>query len=74
MRQDDLPFTISGKAEASADIFLGEIGEVCQNLLSTHPSCQIREHVIDGDAHAADRRLATALARVKRDDVVIGRT
>ena len=66
-----LMFSISRVLKASRDVFLGQIGEVMQDIVFGHAGCQVLEHVVDGDAHAPDARFAAALARFDRDDVPV---
>ena len=63
--------TISGIAEAGENVFFSEVRKVLKKLFLGHPRSKIVQHVIDGNSHSANARLAATLARLDRDDVLI---
>src|SRR5919202_516888 len=71
MRYGHLPLAIGRVAEAGAHILFGKVREVGQHPLDRRARSQIREDVIDGDAHTADARFAAALPGFDRNDVPI---
>ena len=63
--------TVSSITETSKYVFFGEVGEVVENLLLCHASCQIREYIVDGDSHTSDAGLSATLVRFNRDYVFV---
>ncbi len=67
-------FFTGGKCEEALNfyksIFGGEIRKVLQNLLLGHAGSQILEDVVDGNAQAANARLAAALAGLDSDELL----
>ena len=61
-----------GVAQAGADVVLCQFGAVGQDFVVRHASGEIGEHISDGDAHTPNGGLPAALARLQRDDVLIG--
>lgn len=57
--------------EARQDVVFGEVREIVEDFLVSHPGGQIAQHVINRDAHPANAGLATALARLDRDDILV---
>jgi hypothetical protein len=68
---DEPVLTVRSKLKASLNIFGGQFGKIAQDVLLGHARGKPTEHVIHGDAHMADARLAAALSGFNRDDVVI---
>src|SRR6185437_10278910 len=68
-----MPLTSSRVRQACLDVLLCQIGEVVEYLLVRHAGGEIGEHLVDGDAHAANRRLTAALAGFEGDDILISR-
>ena len=62
-------FAFCREGQASANVGLGEVGKVGQNLRLTHSSGQIAQNVVDGNAQPANAWLAATLAGVDRNDL-----
>jgi len=62
---------VGGVGQARADVLLGQVGIILQNLLPVHPGGDPAEHVAHGDAQPPDARLAAALAGFNRDDLAV---
>jgi hypothetical protein len=70
-QRSQLAFTVGGKGQAGADIFLGEIGKFGEDLGVTHTRSQIFEDIGDGHAGAADAGFAAAFAGFKGNEVMV---
>ena len=62
---------LSGVAETREDVFSREVRKVREHLLFCHPGREVRQDVIDGNAHASDAWLPATLSRLNRDDPFI---
>ena len=60
---------LSGIGETSQDVLVPQLGEVLENVLFGRAGRELRQHVVHGDAQAANAGLPTALARLDRDAV-----
>lgn len=58
-------------SETSLDVLRSQVGQVFEDLLLRHSGRKVLEHVIYRDTQTTNARLATALARLDRDDVSI---
>ena len=68
---EELAFTVSGERQTRLDVLAGQLGEVGENLVLGHAGSQILQHVVNGNPHPADARLAAALARLNSDKVCV---
>src|SRR5918994_1240397 len=66
-----IELVVSGIGKAGPNVFAPKLREVGQNLGLVHAASQVFHNVLDGDAHAADDRLAAALAGLDSDDVLV---
>ncbi len=62
MQLADMPFTVSGKSQASLDIVKFEFWEILDNLFRLDALCQLIQHIINGDSQPSYARFATPLA------------
>src|SRR5215211_6458092 len=62
---------VCGEGQTRLDVFGGQVGEICENLLLRHPAGEIFQYVGDGHAHAADAGFAAALAGLDGDDLAV---
>lgn len=58
-------------AETRENVLSGEIWKIFEDFFLCHPGSEIFKHVINCDSHAANARLAAALAGFNRDDVLV---
>src|SRR4029077_19167521 len=58
--------------EAGANVVLGQLGILAQDVRVRHPGREPAEHIADRNSHVADAGTSAALARLDRDDVLIG--
>src|SRR5215207_1198153 len=65
------PLAVSSVGQAGQDVLLGKVREISEYLLVGHAGGQVREHVVDRDAHPPDGASAAALARLDGDDLVV---
>jgi len=64
----EFAFAVGGKGQTGADAGFAQERKVGQNLGLGHAGGQIIEHIIEGDAQAANAGLAAPLAWFNRDD------
>src|ERR1044072_3293777 len=62
---------VGGEGETRLDVFSGQVGEVRENLLLSHPACEIFQNVRDRHARSAYAGLAAALARLDGDYLAV---
>jgi hypothetical protein len=69
-RSDNLKpaLTVGGKGKTGADICLGQVREISQNLFLRHTRRNVVQDIIDSDACAAEASLATAPAWINCDN------
>jgi len=60
---------IGGEGEACANVLLGKVREITQNLVMTHPGREIIKNVVNRDPQSSDTWLATPLAGFDRDNL-----
>ena len=65
------PLPVRRVSQARADVLLRQLGKVLDDFLMAHAAGQPAEHIRDRDAHSPDARLAAALARLHRDEVLV---
>jgi hypothetical protein len=69
MRTCKAPLTRRRKRQARTNVVGTEAWEIGQDLRLAHPSGQILQNIVDGDARAFDARLTAPHARCDRDTV-----
>lgn len=57
--------------ETGKNIFFCKVRKIFQDFILRHTRGEILQDIVDGDAHAADARLAAALAGLDSDDVLV---
>jgi hypothetical protein len=67
----DHVFPISGICQASTNIFFREIWKFLENIFLRHSGSHVFEHVLYGNPHAAEARLAPPFAGFNGDAVLI---
>ena len=45
-----MSLTLGGKSQTRPDVFVFEVGKICQEFVLSHARGQILKHVYDGDA------------------------
>jgi len=65
------PLPLRGKRETGADVLAFELGEVSEDLVLTHPSGQIGEHVADGGSGAPHCGLSEPTFKIQDNAVTI---
>ena len=68
---DGMAFAIGGIGEAGANVLVGQIGEVVDDLGPAHAGGNPAQHIADGNAQAAHAGASAPLARLQGDDVPI---
>jgi hypothetical protein len=68
---DKLAFTISREGQTCPNVLLLELGEVAEDLLFAHAGREVVEDVIHSDAQPSNDGLASALARLVSNAVLI---
>ncbi len=69
--REGLLFAISGVAETGKDVLGGKVREVCEDFGLAHAGSEIRENVVDSDAHTSDAGFAAAFAGFEGDGVLV---
>ena len=65
------PLPICRIGETGADISFGEVRKLRQNFFVSHPGSEVIEHIEHRDAHPADARFSTPLARLDGDGLSV---
>ena len=55
-------FGVRREGQAGADVGLGEIGKIGQNLLMGHSASQVIQHIVEGDPQPANTGLAATFS------------
>src|SRR5216684_2429953 len=64
-------FALGRVTETRENVRVGEVWKITKYLVLAHASREIRENVIDRDAHAANTWLPAALAWLDHDDAFV---
>ncbi len=70
-QRGQLAFAVSGKGQAGANVFLGEIGKLGEEFGVAHTRSQIFQDIGDSHAGPADAGFAAALAGFNGDNLMI---
>lgn len=71
LRSKQVTLTIGCILQTSRDVLRRKVREISQDFFPRHARGKIFEHIINSDAHTANTWLATAFARLDRNDVLI---
>jgi hypothetical protein len=64
-------FTISGVAQASQDVGLGQVGKIFEDFVVGHAGGEVSQDVVDRNAHATDAGFAAAFTGFDGNDVLV---
>src|SRR5205823_11051646 len=67
----ELTLAIRGKRKTSTNIFLGEIGKLPQQLIVSHPTGKILQHICYGHPCPSDARFSASLVWFDGNDVSV---
>lgn len=68
---DQAALAVGRERQGGADIVALEVGEVGEDLLLTHPASEVVQHVVHGNAEAADAGLAAPLPGLDGDALAV---
>src|SRR5580658_10153965 len=64
-------FAVRSKSEAGQNVLTGEVWKVFQDLVFSHPGCQVVQHIVHRDPHTPDARLSAHLVALNRNDLAV---